>query len=602
MDKIAILDFGGQYSHLIANRIRRFGVYTEILDGNISYKKLRGYKGIILSGGPASVNSKNSLRCNIEIFDLNIPILAICYGHQLTSHLLKGKVIKGKTKEYGNAILNFNSKKSIFKNTKSKENVWMNHFDQVIKPPKDFEIIASTSDCPIAVLANFKKNIFTMQFHPEVHHTPCGNKILQNFVKLTGAKKSWDMEKYIEKQINEIKEKCKNKNVFLLISGGVDSTVAFLLLDKALKQNKVYGLFVDTGLMRMNEKKQVKKALEEVGVKNLHIYEAEKEFLSALKDVFEPEEKRKIIGNLFLDVQAKVSEKLKLNPDEWFLGQGTIYPDTIETGGSKHSKVIKTHHNQVEKIKKLDKQGKIIEPLKFLYKDEVRKVGEKLGLSKDMVWRHPFPGPGLGVRILCSEKEDFPPKKEDLENNINLFIKDFLNKNENLCAKILPMKSVGVQGDERSYKHPVLLYGERLSWNRLSTLSTHLTNHFDEINRVVFGLHPYNFDNLTIRKNYIRKERILTIQKADKTVMDYLFEVNIINDIWQFPTVLIPLSVGNTNSESIVLRPICSQEAMTANFYHMQNKHLNEIVKRLKSLKEISGIFYDITNKPPGTI
>ncbi|MFA6917388.1 MAG: glutamine-hydrolyzing GMP synthase [Candidatus Gracilibacteria bacterium] len=597
MDKIVVLDFGGQYAHLIANRIRRLGVYSEILDGETSASDLKNYKGIIMSGGPASVTASDSVKCDPKLFSLGIPILGICYGHQLMGHFLGGKVAKGNVREYGPAIIKFSEKKEIFKNVKSSENVWMSHFDQVVKAPAGFKVIGKSKDCPIAAMANYSKNLFGIQFHPEVTHTPCGMTILENFIKKTGAKREWNITKYIERITAEIRQKVGNKKVFLLISGGVDSTVAFLLVQKALGGNKIYGLFVDTGFMRMNERKEVSFALKKVGVKNLHVYDASKEYFKALKGVYEPEMKRKIIGDLFLDIQAKVSKKLNLNPAEWILAQGTIYPDTIETGGTKHADKIKTHHNRVPQIQELIKQGKVIEPLSQLYKDEVRLVGEKLGLDKSLVWRHPFPGPGLAVRILCTKKEDYPAKVFELEMGI-----DAVLKNHGLKSKVLPIKSVGVQGDERTYRHPVVIFGKKLSWEILNKISTQLINQFPEINRVLLGLKPAKLSKVSVHNVYLNGRRTSLLQKADKIVMDFIKTEKILKEIWQFPTVLIPVCVGNTNCESLVLRPVCSEEAMTANFYRMAPVKLSKLVKKLFKLKGISGIFYDITNKPPGTI
>ncbi len=368
MDKIAVLDFGGQYAHLIANRIRRLGVYSEILDGAVEAKKLTGFSGIILSGGPASVMAPDSVKCDMGIFEMSVPILAICYGHQLVAYSLGGEVEKGKVREYGSAVVNFAKREGVFEDVEDEEKVWMSHFDQVVKMPEGFELVAATDDCPIAAMANFKKNIFCLQFHPEVTHTPCGMKILESFVEVTGAKREWSIDSYIEDILKEIKDKVGTRKVFLMISGGVDSTVAFLLLDKALGEGRVYGLFVDTGFMRMNERNEVEAALKAVGVTNLHVYDASNEYFEALKGVYEPEKKRQIIGDLFLDIQGKVAADLNLNPDEWMLGQGTIYPDTIESGGTKHADKIKTHHNQVERIKKLTEEGKVIEPLMQLTK------------------------------------------------------------------------------------------------------------------------------------------------------------------------------------------------------------------------------------------
>lgn len=592
MDKIAVLDFGGQYAHLIANRIRRLGVYSEILDANTRASALTSYKGIILSGGPSSVRSDTGLKCDPKIFELGLPILGICYGHQLIGAMLGGEVEQGKTREYGHATVKFSEKKGVLEGLKNSEDVWMSHFDQVTKAPEGFVVVGSTENCQIAAMADYKKNLYSIQFHPEVTHTPCGKIILENFVKLTGAKREWNIKKYIENITVEIKQKVGDKKVFLLVSGGVDSTVAFLLLAKALGQDRVYGLFVDIGFMRFNERKEVESALKKVGVENLHFYDADDEYFSALKNIYDPEEKRKIIGDLFLEIQQKVSDELNLNPEGWILAQGTIYPDTIETGGTKHADKIKTHHNRVEKIQKLIKEGKVIEPLSQLYKDEVRLVGEILGLSQELVWRHPFPGPALAVRILCAKEPDYPENYEKLEKEINEIV-----SGDGFKAKILPIKSVGVQGDERTYKHPALLYGKADSWEKLSKLSTVLTNQFPDINRVVYGVASDSFDKFTVKDSSLTRDRISLLQKADKIVMDFIYEVGIDREIWQFPTVLVPI-----NGDSLVLRPVCSEEAMTANFYPMDFAKLNELAKRLGSLKGISGIFYDITNKPPATI
>lgn len=597
MDKIAVLDFGGQYAHLVANRVRRLGVFSEILDPETPVEKLKEFKGFILSGGPSSVNNHTSPQIDKAIYDLGVPILGMCYGQQVTAHALGGTVEKGHVREYGHATANFVHKKAIFEGLQDSESVWMSHFDQVTVAPEGFEIVASTKDCPIAAMANYERNIYCVQFHPEVTHTPCGPQIMEKFVELTGAKREWNIDEYIERIDQEIKKKVGDKKVFLMVSGGVDSTVAFMLLAKSLGQERVYGLFVDIGFMRMNERKEVESALKAVGIENLHVYDAGEEYFEALKEVYEPEKKRNIIGDLFLDIQRKVSDDLGLNPDDWILGQGTIYPDTIETGESKHADKIKTHHNRVERVQKMMEEGKVIEPLSQLYKDEVRLVGERLGLDHHMVWRHPFPGPGLAVRTLCADSPALPENHEAIEAEINKVIAE-----SGLMAKLLPIKSVGVQGDERTYNHPVLLYGSEKSWEELNTLSTQLTNQFDSVNRVLYCLEPSKIESVDIQNSYLTPGRISTIQKADKVVMDFLEESGINEEIWQFPTVLIPVQVNSQNQESVVLRPVESQEAMTASFYHMSEDNLRELTKRLVSLGDFSGIFYDITNKPPGTI
>lgn len=423
MKKIAILDFGGQYAHLIGTRLRKLGTFSEIRDSETPAEELKNYSGIILSGGPQSVYEKNSPTINPEILDLGIPVLGICYGHQLMSYKLGGEVKPGKVKEYGIAEFNKVKESPLFKNINFPTTVWMSHGDEVKKMAEGFEIIGSSKDCQAVAIADEKRKFYGVQFHPEVTHSKQGNQFLANFLEICDAQNTWSLENYLEKSLKEIKEKVGEKNVFMLVSGGVDSTVAFALLEKALGKNKVFGLFVDTGLMRYGERDEVEKALKSLGFDNLHIEARGKDFLEALKGQTEPEAKRKIIGDLFLKVQAEVSAKLELNPDEWMLGQGTIYPDTIETGGTKNADKIKTHHNRVEAIQKLIEEGKVIEPLQDLYKDEVREIGEMLGLPHEMVWRHPFPGPGLGVRILCSGKsEKISAELQEAEKRINEFL------------------------------------------------------------------------------------------------------------------------------------------------------------------------------------
>jgi len=597
MDKIAVLDFGGQYAHLIANRIRRLGVYSEILDGKTPAYALEKYKGVVFSGGPASVKAADSVKCDPKIFELGVPVLGICYGHQLMGYLCGGDVAKGSVREYGPATIKFSKRESIFKGIKEEEPVWMSHFDQVVKLPEGFELIGSSSDCKIAAMMNLDKKLFGVQFHPEVTHTPCGMTILENFVAMTGAKREWNIDSYIEDITQEIKNKVGNKKVFLLVSGGVDSTVAFLLISKALGSENVYGLFVDTGFMRMNERKEVEESLKKVGVTNLHVYDASEEYLDTLRGIVNPETKRKLIGDLFLDIQEKVSNNLNLNQEDWIIAQGTIYPDTIETGGTKYADKIKTHHNRVPRIQELIRGGKVIEPLSQLYKDEVRLVGERLGLDNNLIWRHPFPGPGLAVRCLCNDTEDYPENYKKTEEEINKATSTL-----DLNAKILPIKSVGVQGDERTYKHPLAILGNQKDWHNLSKLGTKMTNQFPDVNRVIYALNINEINSLNTRDSDLSKDRISLLQQADKIVMDFIREMKIDREIWQFPTVLIPLSVNSKNGESLVLRPVCSEEAMTANFYQMNFDNLNELVKRLSGLKGITGIFYDITNKPPGTI
>jgi GMP synthase (glutamine-hydrolysing) len=594
MDKIVVLDFGGQYAHLIANRIRRLGVYSDIMDGEIDADELRSYKGVILSGGPQSVHAKDSLKCDPRIFTLEVPVLGICYGHQAMAHALDGIVEPGNVREYGRANVQIlDSGNGILAGLEDQEVAWMSHFDQVAKIPEGFDVIASTEDCKFAGMANEKDLFYGLQFHPEVTHTPHGMKVLENFVEICQAKREWSIEKFIAAEIEAIKSKVGDRKVFMLVSGGVDSTVAFTLLEKALGNERVYGLFVDIGFMRKGERDQVEEMLGSLGVTNLKIEDAGAEYFEALREVYDPEEKRAIIGAKFIEIQKRVLRELGLNAEEWILGQGTIYPDTIETGGTKHADTIKTHHNRVPEVQELIDRGLVIEPIAQLYKDEVRKVGESLGLPNDMVWRHPFPGPGLAVRCLCSS-EAGDGEVIDL---------DLASDSDGYAVSVLPLKSVGVQGDVRSYKHPVVLSGGEKDWDRLALVGTKIVNKFAELNRALYLVGGSLEGGVELVKSYLTPERIAVLQKADKVVMDFIVEKKLDREIWQFPTVLIPLAVGGSGSgESIVLRPVESEEAMTASFYKMKWELLDELVGKLVAVEGVGAIFYDITNKPPGTI
>ncbi|PJC36723.1 glutamine-hydrolyzing GMP synthase [Candidatus Peregrinibacteria bacterium CG_4_9_14_0_2_um_filter_53_11] len=592
---IAVIDFGSQYAHLIANRIRRLKVYAEILLPETPLEELKKYKGIILSGGPQSVYGEGSATIDPGIFKLGVPILGVCYGHHLIAHLLGGKVESGMTKEYGLAQLSIKKSSGLFAGISGETQAWMSHGDTVTKIPPGFSIYGSTADCLTAAMGDAKRRIFAVQFHMEVKHTKKGLLMLDNFLKLCKVERTWSMQKFMKRKLEEVKKMIGERKVFLLVSGGVDSTVAYALLCKALGPERVYGLSIDTGLLRKDEAKKTDALLKRAGIKNFHIYDAKKEFLSALKGETDPEKKRAIIGTTFLEVQAKVAKKLKLNPDDWVLGQGTIYPDTIESKGTKHSDKIKTHHNRVPEILKLIEENKVIEPLAELYKDEVRALGSRLGLPDEAVWKHPFPGPGLGVRILCTKKAVPVPNQAELEKKIN----DHL-ASHGLRGVILPIQSVGVGGDSRSYKHPLVIWGKKQPWKKLETLSTALTNRFTDINRVCLLLHPQEIHSVKVRPGTLTAPRIALAQELDDIVVTFTKREKIEDKVWQFPTVLLPIEVNGEVKEGVVLRPICSDEAMTAHFYKMPLPLLEKCVKKLR--QKASVVLYDITNKPPATI
>jgi GMP synthase (glutamine-hydrolysing) len=594
MDTIVVIDFGGQYAHLIANRIRRLGVYSEIAPPDASLESFKRYRGIILSGSPYSVLEQGSPLLDPAIVTLGIPILGLCYGHQLIARLLGGAVAKGNVREYGRAQLRIVKKSPLFAGLDPIEQVWMSHGDTVETPAPSFEILASTDDCPAAAVGDISRHVYGLQFHPEVTDTPHGMKILDNFLIICKCARSWHPRTYVEALIASIRRQCGNRKVFLLVSGGVDSSVALALLTRAIGPERVMGLHIDNGLMRHNESADILEYLGKHGFDNLKIEDATGDFLAALRGVVDPEEKRRVIGRMFIEVKDRVFAGLALDPEEWLLAQGTIYPDTIESAGTRHADRIKTHHNRVDAILELIERGLIIEPLAELYKDEVRELGEALGLPGRLVWRHPFPGPGLGVRVLCSDGAAVAP---NVTTSAQVAA---LASAAGYQSAILPVRSVGVQGDGRTYAHPALLAGSG-DWTTIEGLSTRITNAVRSVNRVVYSLsgdpsYPYRLIAATVTR-----ERLAALRAVDHIVTEALFSSGEYDAVWQMPVVLLPL-VNEQGGECVVLRPVVSQEAMTARFVPLKRETLSAIIEKAGAIKGIGDIFMDVTHKPPATI
>ncbi len=594
--KIGVIDFGGQYSHLIASRVRRLGAYTEICSVDDSLEKLSGYAGLILSGGPSSVYFPDAPSVDRRIFELGVPILGICYGLQVSVHLLGGIVEPSHSAEYGPARLFLTeegSKTSITQGMESGKIVWMSHGDEVKQIPEGFTVLGKTESCANAMIGHIAKQIYGIQFHPEVTHTEEGSLLLKNFIQICKVSNTWSLGKFIEDEMAYIRKKVgEHKKVFMLVSGGVDSSVAYLLLARALGKDRVKGLLVDTGFMRKNEVQNLKTDLEKLGF-DLWVLDASESFYRGLERKVDPEEKRLVVGNLFLESQKLALEELDLNSNDWILGQGTIYPDTIESGGTKLSHKIKTHHNRVPAIQKLLEEGRVIEPLKDLYKDEVRELGNILGLSPEWTKRHPFPGPGLVVRMIATQKEI--PK--NLEQNILKYL-----NHPHLDLKVLPFPSVGVQGDQRTYANCILLNDFTEEWDVLDSTANRITNHFRDVNRVVFAPgesvlpHSYSYTNLPLDKTHAD-----LLREADDRVYQILMNEGIQDEIWQMPVVLVPCGKSPGNY-SIILRPVKSNEAMTASFYRMDRKILSRMKDAILEISGIDSVFFDLTNKPPGTI
>lgn len=596
---IVILDFGGQYAHLIASRIRRMGAYAEILPPATSLTALRGAAGIILSGGPQSVCDAGSPRGDPAMFQLGIPVLGICYGLQWMAQQLGGRVAQGKVKEYGRTEITrpkgrATERDPLFRDFPERSVVWMSHGDEVASLPPGFLRVATSAACGNAAIADFDRRLFGVQFHPEVTHTEHGDRLLRRFVELCDTD-PWSVSGYAERIAAEITEEVGSRKVFMLVSGGVDSTVAFALLNQVIGVDRVQGLLVDTGLMRKGEVPQIQSALRALGIMNLHVEDAAEEFFRNLDGVHDPEQKRAVIGQTFLDVQKRVSEAMGLRTEDgWLLGQGTIYPDTIETGGTQHADTIKTHHNRILAVQSMVERGLVIEPLKDLYKDEVRLLGEELGLPHDLVWRHPFPGPGLGVRILCAEAAapaDLPVEVPSLHG-------------AGIRHAVLPVRSVGVQGDGRTYRHALALFQDDpfcISPDT-SALSESIPNTSPDFNRVLLCLSHQTPQQFVRTTGFLTPARAALLRTADAIASEELRKDDAWHRrVWQFPVVLLPFGL-QAGGQSIVLRPIESTDAMTANAAHLPQGMLKDITERILALDGIDLVFYDLTNKPPATI
>ncbi|MFH0889800.1 MAG: glutamine-hydrolyzing GMP synthase [Candidatus Aenigmatarchaeota archaeon] len=497
MDTIAVVDFGGQYSHLISRRIRENGVYSTVVDPEniaILLKSTPDLKGIILSGGAASVYDAGAPKCDASITNFGVPVLGICYGHQLLAVLCGGDVKQGDSGEYGTTELRTLDGNKLLAGFGNKEMVWMNHKDIVCGMPDDYSTVASTSNSPIAVFENVSKNVYGVQFHPEVSHTTKGDAVLRNFIfRICKAEKSWDVENIANRLVDGAKASIGNKKAIVALSGGIDSSVAAMLVSRAIGKNLI-AVYVDTGLMRANETDAIMSTFSRYDL-DLRIMDGREKFFSGLKGVTDPEEKRRIIGRLFIEIFTEVAKKEGAE----FLVQGTIYSDRIESGITKHSANIKSHHN-VGGLPK-DMELKLHEPLKEFYKDEVRKIAKSIGLPNEMTSRHVFPGPGMAIRIIG----EVTPEKAEIVRKANTIVEEEMRKAElydkvwMAFAVLLPIKTVGIQGDSRSYKYPIAIRViesadamtanfAKIPYEVLEKISTRITNEISEVNRVVYDI------------------------------------------------------------------------------------------------------------------
>jgi len=500
IDTILVLDFGSQYTQLIARRIRESDVYSEILPWDIYENKIIDLnpKGIVLSGGPNSVTESYTPRIPQCVFDLGVPILGICYGMQTLAEQMGGQVVSADQKEFGHSELDVINDSIIFKDLDKKINVWMSHGDQVQDLPDEFNLVASTATAPIAAMEHKTLPIYAIQFHPEVTHTNHGQKIIENFIfNICSANADWKMDDLISQRIDEINEQVQKDKVLLGLSGGVDSSVTAALLHKAVGK-RLTCVFVDNGLLRKGEADEVMQTFKDNMNLNVVKSDSAEVFLRHLKNIDDPEQKRKVIGRTFIDVFDAEANKLK---DIKFLAQGTIYPDVIESSGSesKEARVIKSHHNVggLPEEMALD----LVEPLRDLFKDEVRRMGIELGIPKEMIDRHPFPGPGLGVRIIGEITKE---KTKILQEADFIFIEELIKANlydkvSQAFAVLLPVKSVGVVGDERRYAEVIVLRAvetvdfmtarwAHLPYEFLEHVSNRIVNEIEDVSRVVYDI------------------------------------------------------------------------------------------------------------------
>ena len=500
-DTILVLDFGGQYCHLIGRRIREHMVYSEIVPQDITPEEIKKLKeklnvrGLILSGGPSSVYEPDAPRLDPQILKLNLPVLGLCYGHQLVAQLVKGKVKPATCKEYGIAHVSIDKSVGVLKGLRGKEKVWMSHGDTVFSLPPDFEVLAHTENCPIAAFRHKTKPIYGLQWHPEVVHTENGVLMLRNFVfEVCKCKANWQMGDIIAKMINELKVKVGDEKAIIGLSGGIDSSVATALAAKALN-DRLTAIFVNHGFMREGEPEEIRDAFQKFKI-NFVIANAQERFMKKLKGVINPEKKRKVIGEEFIRVFEEEAEKV----GAVYLIQGTIYPDRIESGFRKHSDKIKTHHNVAGLPAKI-KFKKIFEPLRDLYKDEVRRVAEMLGLPKGIVQRQPFPGPGLAVRIIG----DLTEKKVQIAKRADKIVTEEIEKNDlaehlwQYFAVLTDTKATGVKGDARAYGYVIAVRAAesreamtasfaQIPYKVLEIISTRITNEIPEVTRIVYDI------------------------------------------------------------------------------------------------------------------
>lgn len=600
-DTIAVLDFGGQYAHLIGAKIRRLGVHSQIFDPQDPVEAFARVKGIILSGSPALASQGEEADYTKAIYDLPIPILGFCFGHQeIVQHY--GGRIEHRAREYGPADLHLTGSSPLVKGLDPVESVFMSHGDSVVTLPEGFVDLgySQLGDGPAhayAAVADEGRRRYGFQFHPEVDDTVHGEIMLANFLfGICGCRPTWRMDRFLDEQAEDIRRFVGDRGVFLLASGGVDSTVCAWLLNRALGPDRVHLLHIDNGMMRLGESRGVVEAFRKHEVSHhVHFVDASEDFLAAVGDTVDPEKKRLAIGNTFIEVFQREARRLGIA--QYLLAQGTIYPDTVETGGTKRSDTIKTHHNRVPIIEEMIAKGLVVEPLAELYKVEVRELGRALGIPASFVDRHPFPGPGLGVRCLCADRvpAGFDPVALTTATRP-------IAARYGMSVLPLPIRSVGVKADLRAYELPLMLWGEDWTFERAALCAGEIFKHVPALNRCVVSLGAAAPRQAALVPGTLTRERLDVLRWADDAVMRGLARHGLMDVVWQCPTVLVPLRIDGGDGELVVIRPVLSERAMTARVAPLPPALLEELRRELLELPGVGAVAYDITTKPPGTI
>ena len=595
MKSIAVIDFGGQYTHLIANGVRNLGIYCEIYQPDrFDPSRHPDVVGLIFSGGPHSVTEPGHPTVRFDPTTAGLPILGLCYGHQLLAQLFGGRVSAGKTREFGPATIECRPSSRLFQGLPERQRVWMSHGDHVDTLPPGFLVTASSDDLPVAAFESPDGRCFGVQFHPEVTHTTYGTAILERFVSACTDERNWMPADARRTIVERIRLEAGDRRLLLLLSGGVDSLVALALCIEAVGPDRVRSLHIDTGFMRQGESKEIVDHLAGQGFRNIETIDASDLFLGRLADVCDPEQKREIIGRTFVDVMRQKLAEYSAEDDLMFV-QGTIYPDRIESGSGKSSAKIKTHHNRVPEIKRMIEQGRILEPIKDLYKNEIRALGRELGLPDFLLQRHPFPGPGLAIRLLASDTATPEPGFDAEQALLSRIAGEY-----GFEGSILPVRSVGVQGDSRTFLHPAVLWSKDWAfpgWDTVAECANRIVNALRTVNRVVLSPRkPLRRTRLI--KAALTRDRADALRRVDHLATRFVAGMP---DVWQMPVVSLPL-LDDAGKPIFVIRPVTSENAMTADFFRMSPDHLPALLGEIERLGDTGAVLYDVTPKPPATI